>query len=189
MLSMGAADHGDSAFTGLEAAIVLIAFIIIAAVFSFVVLGTGFFAAQKSQDAVHGAIEQTCSALVLGSTVIAKTDVAGNELDFVDFYLEIAAGRSAIDMDGVIYTIATQDTLVPLQAGDPRVELTWRCRGDTDDLLEQNEVVKVRIHVSDFDIGAGEIFTIEVAPPNGAALVVTRRLPSRLPGNEYCELL
>ena len=33
----------DKAFTGLEAAIVLTAFVVVAAVFSYVVLGAGFF--------------------------------------------------------------------------------------------------------------------------------------------------
>jgi flagellin-like protein len=33
----------DCGFTGLEAAIVLIAFVVVAAVFSYVVLGAGFF--------------------------------------------------------------------------------------------------------------------------------------------------
>ena len=43
----------DEAFTGLEAAIVLIAFVVVAAVFSYVVLGAGFFTTQKSQEVVH----------------------------------------------------------------------------------------------------------------------------------------
>jgi len=39
----------SDAFTGLEAAIVLIAFVVVAAVFSYVVLGAGFFTTQKAQ--------------------------------------------------------------------------------------------------------------------------------------------
>ena len=40
----------DNAFIGLEAAIVLIAFVVVAAVFSYVMLGAGFFATHKSQE-------------------------------------------------------------------------------------------------------------------------------------------
>ncbi|MDD1660888.1 MAG: flagellin, partial [Methanomicrobiales archaeon] len=43
----------EEAFTGLEAAIVLIAFVVVAAVFSYVVLGAGFFSTQKAQESVH----------------------------------------------------------------------------------------------------------------------------------------
>ena len=42
----------DDGFTGLEAAIVLIAFVVVAAVFSYVVLGAGFFTTQKAGDGV-----------------------------------------------------------------------------------------------------------------------------------------
>ncbi|HUU74972.1 MAG TPA: archaellin/type IV pilin N-terminal domain-containing protein, partial [Methanoregulaceae archaeon] len=45
--------RNEDAFTGLEAAIVLIAFVVVAAVFSYVVLGAGFFTTQKSQEVVH----------------------------------------------------------------------------------------------------------------------------------------
>ena len=38
----------EEGFTGLEAAIVLIAFIVVASVFSYVVLGAGFFTTQKA---------------------------------------------------------------------------------------------------------------------------------------------
>ncbi|MDD3977537.1 MAG: flagellin, partial [Methanomicrobium sp.] len=43
----------EEAFTGLEAAIVLIAFVVVAAVFSYVVLGAGFFTTQKSQEVIY----------------------------------------------------------------------------------------------------------------------------------------
>ncbi|MEA3282061.1 MAG: archaellin/type IV pilin N-terminal domain-containing protein, partial [Euryarchaeota archaeon] len=40
----------ERAFTGLEAAIVLTAFVVVAAVFSYVVLGAGFFTSEKSKE-------------------------------------------------------------------------------------------------------------------------------------------
>ena len=40
--------ENEDAFTGLEAAIVLIAFVVVASVFSYVVLGAGFFTTQKA---------------------------------------------------------------------------------------------------------------------------------------------
>ncbi|MBN1195149.1 MAG: flagellin, partial [Methanomicrobiaceae archaeon] len=51
----------DEAFTGLEAAIVLIAFVVVAAVFSYVVLGAGFFTTQKSQEVVYTGVAQASS--------------------------------------------------------------------------------------------------------------------------------
>ena len=51
--------HNDKGFTGLEAAIVLIAFVVVAAVFSYVVLGAGFFTTQKAQETVYKGVEQS----------------------------------------------------------------------------------------------------------------------------------
>jgi flagellin FlaB len=45
---MSSFKRNDEGFTGLEAAIVLIAFVVVAAVFSYVVLGAGFFTTQKA---------------------------------------------------------------------------------------------------------------------------------------------
>lgn len=58
------------AFTGLEAAIVLTAFVVVAAVFSYVVLNAGFFTTQKSKEVVHAGVEQATSSAELCGDVI-----------------------------------------------------------------------------------------------------------------------
>ena len=55
----------DPAFSGLEAAIVLIAFVVVAAVFSYVMLGAGFFATSKSQEVTYSGVKQSTSNVVL----------------------------------------------------------------------------------------------------------------------------
>jgi len=55
----------ENGFTGLEAAIVLIAFVVVASVFSYVMLGAGFFTTQKSQEVVHTGVTQASSSLAL----------------------------------------------------------------------------------------------------------------------------
>ena len=64
--------RNEDAFTGLEAAIVLIAFVVVAAVFSYVVLGAGFFTTQKSQETVHTAVGQASSAVEIVGNLAAK---------------------------------------------------------------------------------------------------------------------
>ena len=57
----------EEGFTGLEAAIVLIAFVVVAAVFSYVVLGAGFFTTQKAQEVVYTSVDQASSSVeILG---------------------------------------------------------------------------------------------------------------------------
>ena len=48
--------HDDRAFTGLEAAMVFIAFIVVASVFAYVALGAGFFTTQKMEQTIFSAV-------------------------------------------------------------------------------------------------------------------------------------
>ncbi|MBN1761959.1 MAG: hypothetical protein JW878_02605 [Methanomicrobia archaeon] len=57
-------------FTGLEAAIVLTAFVVVAAVFSYVVLNAGFFTSEKSKEVVHTGVEQVTTSCELAGNVI-----------------------------------------------------------------------------------------------------------------------
>jgi len=62
--------NNKKGFTGLEAAIVLTAFVVVAAVFSYVVLNAGFFTTQKSKEVVHTGVEQATSSIELSGDVI-----------------------------------------------------------------------------------------------------------------------
>jgi len=78
-------------FTGLEAAIVLTAFVVVAAVFSYVVLNAGFFTTQKSKEVVHTGVEQATSSVELAGDVIGYgwkkapgSDTGNWTLGFID---------------------------------------------------------------------------------------------------------
>ena len=92
----------ENAFTGLEAAIVLIAFVVVAAVFSYVMLGAGFFTAQKSQEVVHTGIGQASSSIeVVGDVYgIAASSGAGN-LDTVRFSIGLTSGMSPMNISAM----------------------------------------------------------------------------------------
>ncbi|MEM0353557.1 MAG: archaellin/type IV pilin N-terminal domain-containing protein, partial [Archaeoglobaceae archaeon] len=60
----------EKGFTGLEAAIVLIAFVVVAAVFSYVMLGAGFYTTQKSKQVVDTGVKQASSSLTLDGQYI-----------------------------------------------------------------------------------------------------------------------
>ena len=64
----------EKGFTGLEAAIVLVAFVVVAAVFSYVMLGAGFYTTQKSQEVVHTGVMQASSSVELSGDVVATGD-------------------------------------------------------------------------------------------------------------------
>ena len=48
--------NGEHGITGLETAIILIAFVVVAAVFAFVVLSTGLFSSERGKEAVYAGL-------------------------------------------------------------------------------------------------------------------------------------
>jgi flagellin FlaB len=184
---MPRADRDDRAFTGLEAAIVFIAFIVVASVFAYVVLGVGMTTSQKSQETMYAALGEAGSALRPGYTVIAKLDATGL-LDFVDFDLETATDLAVIDMGSITYTFATKETLVTFPPGDPRVIETWRHRKNAGNLLESGEIVTVSLDMDGVGIRPGDTFTLEMFAAEGATASLTRTIPAGVEKNVYVEL-
>jgi len=63
--------RGQRGITGLETAIILIAFVVVAAVFAYTALSAGLFSTQKSQEAIYYGLERTQSTLQQTGSVIA----------------------------------------------------------------------------------------------------------------------
>ena len=61
----------QSGITGLETAIVLIAFVVVAAVFAFTVLTTGLFTSEKAKETALAGVQTTSSSLVIKGAIIA----------------------------------------------------------------------------------------------------------------------
>ena len=90
----------EKGITGLETAIILIAFVVVAAVFAYTALSAGLFSTQKSQEAVYSGLKEAQSTLELRGGVIGvatgTTGAAGN-LSRVKFTVANVLGGEAID--------------------------------------------------------------------------------------------
>ena len=108
--------------TGLETAIILIAFVVVAAVFAYTVLSAGLFATQKSSESVYSGLEEAQSTLELrgGMTAYASDPETGDPADGED-----VDDNDASDMDNVTSDIVTrlQFTLANVLGGEP-IDLT-----------------------------------------------------------------
>jgi flagellin FlaB len=102
-------DFDEDAFTGLEAAIVLIAFVVVAAVFSYVVLGAGFFTTQKAQETVYKGVEQSTTNILIKGSIYGFASTAATSLHTVNMTLGLAPGAPTIDLTKmkIIYSNAT----------------------------------------------------------------------------------
>ena len=63
--------RSERGITGLETAIILIAFVVVASVFAYTVLTSGVFASQKSNESVNAAIEEVRSSVITRGNTIA----------------------------------------------------------------------------------------------------------------------
>ena len=116
----------EEGFTGLEAAIVLIAFVVVAAVFSYVVLGAGFFTTQKAQEVVYTSVDQASSSVeILGQVYGFGNGTGNNYVDIgqVQFKVGLTAGGSPVDFSKTTVTFVTDSNVSRLEpAGDKKVE-------------------------------------------------------------------
>ena len=106
----------EDAFTGLEAAIVLIAFIVVAAVFSYVMLGAGFFATQEAQRTVHTGSQQASSSLeIIGNVYGTTTSTTASSsssahLKYIEFTVGNTAGGTPLDISQMLVTFVCGET-------------------------------------------------------------------------------
>ncbi len=83
---------------GIESAIVLIAFVIVAAALAFVVLNMGFFTSQQSKLVMQRGLGEASSALELDGTLIAEVNVTAQNIIYAWAPLKLSAGQHKVDL-------------------------------------------------------------------------------------------
>src|SRR2546423_8142246 len=88
----------ERGITGLETAIILIAFVVVATVFAFIVLTTGIFSAERGKETVYAGLQKARGTLELRGGVVA-TSTAPPTVDKIQFQLANAAGGDPVPVD------------------------------------------------------------------------------------------
>ena len=68
----------ESGITALETAIILIAFVVVAAVFAFTILQAGTFSTERGREAIYGGLEQVSSSMEIVGAIIAQKHPSNN---------------------------------------------------------------------------------------------------------------
>ena len=180
-------------FTGLEAAITLIAFITVAAVFSYILLGAGFFSTQKGQEVVHTGVQQVSSSVEIVGSVIAHGNLTTNKLTDTIFTIQLAAGGQPIDLEKTVITVTdpkngrSVDLAYNETANGTKYEVKWITTvnfNETDEAvpdryLEEYEKAQITIDLilAGFELKPNEVFLIEIKPPMGATYPLELKVP------------
>ena len=168
--------------TGLETAIILIAFVIVASVFAYVVLSAGLYSSQKVKQAVNAGLGSTMSTIELKGNVLAQ--MSDNVVQEIYLFVGIPAAGNPIDFSGtsnsthkVIVSYSDADTLIP----SVNWSLTKLSTINSDSILDENELFMLTIGLSTADnITVYDQFALELRPPDGPALVIERTVPGRV---------
>ena len=187
--------------TGLETAIILVAFVITAAAFAFVVLNMGFLTAEKAQSVISSGMSEASSALLVDSGVIGQFgstggDQAAIDLEKLTFYIKLSQGHEPIDLDDskLVATYTNARVHGEIYNANGTVMTIYGVNDDGDSLCETGEKFRVEVNFTELlydsmvdptpasqdDVYAHpyEEFRIELRPSAGAVLTIERQLPA-----------
>ncbi|WP_241648094.1 archaellin/type IV pilin N-terminal domain-containing protein [Methanoculleus taiwanensis] len=186
----------DEGFTGLEAAIVLIAFVVVAAVFSYVVLGAGFFTTQKSQEVVHTGVDQASSSMEIIGNTYGIRSAAVQYLQYVKFTIGNTAGGTGLDIskmtvsysddtardaDADYQTDSGYDLTDKLYTASATANMQWgvisKINADDDSLLEPGEQFIIGVSVPT-STTVNKPFSINLQPAVGAVFQIKKSVPA-----------
>ena len=201
----------NSGITGLETAIILIAFVVVAAVFAFTVMTTGLFSTEKAKTTAQAALTEASSSFITKGAVTATCDDAAAcaYVNSITFTMALASGADAQTLSAgelsFLYTdpnntmrtsglvptggIITQEAGVG--SGVDIVSIIDTGPGGTGS-LEAGESASVTVNLAatpagptppPTQLGAGTKFRIEMMAPKGGTLIVERDIPKVLTGN------
>ena len=174
----------EQGITGLETAIILIAFVVVATIFAFVVLTTGVFSAERGKETVFAGLEKARGSMEVRGGVVVTATGTTLDVDAIQFAVANTAGGEPVPLNPSGVNNRTVVAYRDDNVVDNDVTYTvTNIVGDTDTLLEPGELKVITIDVATGvtpapTLDTNEKFTIEVQTPVGATLDITRSLPS-----------
>jgi archaeal flagellin FlaB len=179
--------HGSSVveergITGLETAIVLIAFVVVSSVFAFAALSTGLFSSDQAKETIRAGLSEARGTLELRGAVIAEDTDTDGDIDKVYFQVANAAGGEPIDLTQgktiVRYNDSSQSVIFDTSA---LFSVSAVGDADSDNLLEPGELYEISLLGMESNLATNlansKTFSIEVIPPQGAVLFIERSTP------------
>ncbi len=156
-------ERGEKGITGLETAIILIAFVVVAAVFAFTVLSTGIFATERAKETVYAGLEAARSSIEPRGSMIAYKGTVGATSTVYKVSIVVANATQGdpvdltppytIDGSGTEPDQATANTYkTVISYNDPNQYLPdvpwtveWLGNASADNLLENGEKAQITV--------------------------------------------
>ena len=172
---------GQRGMTGLETAIILIAFVTVASVLAYSVLSAGIFSAEKGKETVYSGLESAQSSLeVKGSVIGYSSD--NSELTSLRTKLGMAIKDEKVDKTAIYLTYFDDDYSEQLTTSDfTLTKLAGSTERGSTNMIEGDEVWLLTVTIpATATINANDWCAIQVVPPTGASLQIQRTMPGYL---------
>ena len=149
--------------TGLETAIILIAFVVVASVFAFTVLSTGIFSSERSKETVYAGLSEAQSSLeprgsliaykglvastetVFKVTFVVSNAVAGEPIDLTPPYTKDDTGTDPDVSGSAEYVTVVSYTDANQYLNDVPWSVAWPGYDNSDNILEVNEKAELTV--------------------------------------------
>jgi len=185
--------------TGLETAIILVAFVITASAFAFMVLNMGMLSAEQAQSVISSSVDESSAAILMDTGIVGTFSNTTSAQSIIcltkaTFYIRLSQGHTPIDMDDSKVVINYVNPRMHTSVYDTNGSITTitSVSGDGDTMLEVGEKFKVVIDFTQIDKAGvdpvqadmNNVYThpyeglrIEIQPSGGAKLTVERSIP------------
>jgi archaeal flagellin FlaB len=178
----------ERGITGLETAIVMIAFVVVAAVFAFVVLSTGLFSSERAKETVFAGLAKTSGSLEVDGDIYATTNLT--QITKLTFDVSLAVAGDSVSLDPSATSNKTVISYQDPQNAISNVTYTTTVISGTPGsyLLQQGSLFEIDIDLtqpafSAVTLGPNMTFTLELKPPSGSYLVIQRTTPAGMPSS------
>ena len=94
---------GRKVSPGLETAIILIAFVTVAAVLAYTGLSAGIFSSEQGKAAVYSGLNSAQSTMSLKGSVVGAMDTTDAYLETIQFDLGLAITGTSVDMTQLVF--------------------------------------------------------------------------------------
>ena len=111
--------RGGRGTFSVEAAIILIAFVVIASALAFAVMNMGYYAAQKTKETMEKGVQEVSSALELDGSITAYVNCTGDDdeprVQYLIIPVKTCVARSPVDLSNgsFIVTVTLSELTLP----------------------------------------------------------------------------
>lgn len=177
--SLTSLHRGQRGMTGLETAIILIAFVTVASVLAYSVLSAGIFSAERGKATVYQGLESAQATMEVQGSVLGLSPNQ-SELEQVVFTIGLTIPDEKVDMDSMVINYFDNEEHSEAVTWSSAISGGSTERGSVNMLeFDEQHVVTVTVPAATTR-EVYEEFTLQVIPPTGATITIQRVLPGSI---------